>query len=349
MELLSILEHYQTSFRAHYGDRLTRDQQRALQAMLDCRTARFGEMHLQCHNCHSHQSAFHACGHRSCPRCQHHDTSCWLDRQRHKLLPVNYFMATFTLPAELRPLARCHPKTVYAVLFDCAVSTLKDFGANSPKLGADIGMTAVLHTHSRRLDYHPHVHVIVPGGCLNKTRKQWKTLRGRYLFNEQNLAKVFRARVLAALHQADLLLPARLPTRWVVDCRRVGKGLPALTYLARYLYRGVISENNIIADDGTHITFRYQDSRTGDSQTRTLTGEAFIWLLLQHVLPKGFRRVRDFGFLHGNAKRQLKIIQWALGIITPPMAPRSRTSFLCARCHHPMAIIAFVRPAWRSG
>jgi len=349
MELLPILERYQTRFRAHYNDRLTRDQRRALDAMLDCRTARFGEMQLHCPACQHHHSAFHACGHRSCPRCQQHDTAQWLERQQRKLLPVNYFMVTFTLPAELRSLARRHPKTVYPVLFDCAVSTLKDFGANSARLGADMGMTAVLHTHSRRLDYHPHVHVVVAGGCLNKARKQWKRLRGRYLFNEQNLARVFRARVLAALRQADCILPERLPARWVVDCQCVGKGLPALTYLARYLYRGVISESNIIADDGTHVTFRYKDSRTGQYQTRTVTGETFIWLLLQHVLPRGFRRVRDFGFLHGNAKKSLKVIQWALGLIVPLMAAKSRPPFLCALCHHPMSVIAFIRPAWRPG
>src|SRR5690606_37421513 len=129
----------------------------------------------------------------------------------------------------------------------------------------------------------------------------------------------FRGRVLAALRQADCLLPERLPAHWVVDCQCVGKGLPALTYLARYLYRGVISERNIIADDGTHVTFRYKESRTGQYKTRTVTGEAFIGLLLQHVLPRGFRRVRDFGFLHGNAKQHLKVIQRALGLIIPFM------------------------------
>jgi len=349
MELLPILERYQAAFGARYAHRLTRDHHRALAAMLDCRTARFGEMQLHCQACRHQYSAFHACGHRSCPRCQHYDTARWLERQQHKLLPVNYFMVTFTLPSQLRVLARHHPKTVYALLFDAAVSTLRDFGTNSANLGADMGMTAVLHTHSRRLDYHPHLHAVVPGGCLNKARKQWKSLRGRYLFNAQNLARVFRARILAALRHAGLALPTGLPPTWVVDCACVGKGLPALTYLARYLYRGVIGENSIIDDDGTQVTFRYQDSRTGDDQTRTVRGEDFIWLLIQHVLPKGFRRVRDFGFLHGNARGHLKIIQWALGVIVPAIMPRSRPPFLCARCHQPMSIIAFLRPAWRSG
>lgn len=349
MDLLPLLERYRAPFLARYADRLTGDQHRALDAMRDCRTARFGEMQLHCPACGYHPSAFHACGHRSCPRCQHHDTAQWLDRQRYKLIPVNYFMVTFTLPAELRGLARHHPKAVYARLFACAVSTLKDFGTHSDRLGATLGMTAVLHTHCRRLDYHPHVHVVVPGGCLNTARMQWKSLRGRYLFNAQNLAKVFRARLLASLRQAGLALPDRLPSQWVVHCTCVGKGLPALTYLARYLYRGVVSENNIIADDGTHVTFRYKDSQSGGYKTRTVAGQDFLWLLLQHVLPKGFRRVRDFGFLHGNAKARLRMIQLALGIIAAPLSAHARTPFLCPRCHQPMVIIAFVRPVWRSG
>jgi hypothetical protein len=135
----------------------------------------------------------------------------------------------------------------------------------------------------------------------------------------------------------------------VVDCRCVGKGLPALTYLARYLYRGVIGEDRIIEDDGTQVTFRYQDSRSGDNQTRTVRGEDFLWLLIQHVLPKGFRRVRDFGFFHGNARQHLNMIQCALGVLVSAITPRSRPSFLCWRCQQPMSIIAFVRPAWRSG
>jgi hypothetical protein len=349
MDLLTILERYQARLLADYGQRLSGPQRQALQAMRDCRTARYGEMRLACAECQWSQSAFHSCGHRSCPRCQHHETSAWLARQQHKLLPAPYFMVTFTLPYELRSLARHHPKTLYGLLFSCAVSTLKDFASNSQALGADIGLTAVLHTHSRRLDYHPHVHIVVPGGCLDKRRKQWKTLHGQYLFNAFALAKVFRARLLAGLSEAGLTLAENLPKQWVVDCQFVGKSLLPLTYLARYLYRGVISEANIIADDGTCVTFRYQDSQSAQFMTRSLKGEDFLWLLLQHVLPKGFRRVRDFGFLHGNAKRFLRLIQWVLRVIAPPAAAIRRPAFKCPNCQQPMVIVQFVRPAWRSG
>ena len=156
------------------------------------------------HGLRSCNRAPRSCGHRSCPQCQNHETSLWLDRQQAKLLPVDYFMATFTLPYELRFLAWDNQTLVYNLLFACASGTLKDFGSNPGNLGADIGMTVVLHTHNRSLDYHPHVHVVVPGGGVDRAKKQWKKKKSKYLFNEFALAKVFRARFLEALTKAGL-------------------------------------------------------------------------------------------------------------------------------------------------
>jgi putative transposase len=210
-------------------------------------------------------------------------------------------------------------------------------------------MTAILHTHNRRLDYPPHIHVVVPGGGVNKARKQWKKKKDKYLFNEFALAKVFRARVLAALNKAGLSTPNSLPHKWVVDCTHVGKGLPALKYLSRYLYRGVISENNIVSSQDGNVTFKYVESRTGKTGYRTLKGEDFLWLVLQHVLPKGFRRVRDYGFLHGNAKKLLSLVQMILQALIEPCILRSRPVFKCPKCQAPMKIMGFSRPAWASG
>ena len=229
------------------------------------------------------------------------------------------------------------------------MGTLKDFGLNPKQLAADIGMTAVLHTHSRRLDYHPHLHVIVPGGGINRTTRQWKKTRGKFLFNQTALASVFRARLLAALKVADLTLPAKLPDKWVVDCRHVGIGAPALKYLSRYLYRGVISENNIVANQNGKVTFKYIDSNTGQTRYRTLKGEDFLWLVLQHVLPRGFRRVRDYGFLHGNARQLLVLIQLTLKVMITAGSARPRPVFSCPKCRSPMQILGFIRPAWASG
>ena len=349
MELAALIDRYQEAFRLRYGSRLSRAQANALGAIQACRTARYGEMVLECTSCQSQQRCFHACGHRSCPRCQNHDTTEWLDRQRQKLLPVDYFLVTFTLPQELRNVAIQHPKALYNALFVCASSTLKDFAINDKKLGAAIGLTAVLHTHCRRLDYHPHVHVVVPGGCIDTQRRQWKKLKGKYLFNEFALAKVFRARMLEALCRAGIVLAQAAPKKWVVDCTHVGKGEPALKYLSRYLYRGVVSEANIIADDGRQVSFRYTESKTGDNRTRTLDGETFVWLLLQHVLPKGFRRARDYGFLNGKATSLLRLVQQILRVLIAEPALTSRPAMRCSLCKADLRIIAFIAPAWRSG
>lgn len=309
VHMTDIIENYQTRFNAKYAGRITRQQTRAMSAVLDCRTVRYGLMKLDCSACDFHTSKFHSCGHRACPSCQNYDTTQWLDRQRQKLLPVEYFMATFTLPAELRALSWHHQKQVYNTLLQCAKSTLSTFASNDSRLGADLGMTLVLHTHSRRLDYHPHVHVIVPGVCVNKRRKQCTKLKGTYLFNAFALAKVFRARFLDAMRPEEFTLPDT-PTKWVVDCRHVGKGLPALQYLSRYLYRGVISNKHILKDDGQQVTFGYRD---------------------------------------GNGRSSLQRIQIALNVWMEKIAPRPRPTYTCKLCGGLMSITAFIRPVWRSG
>jgi len=349
MQLASLIHQYFAAFKTKYAAKLLPGHLRAIGAIQRCRTHESGEMLLACTGCDKHLHHPQSCGHRSCPKCQNHETSQWLDRQQAKLLPVEYFMLTFTLPCELRTLAWQHQTVLYKLLFATAVSTVKDFALNPKQLGADIGMTAVLHTHSRRLDYHPHLHVIVPGGGVNKATRQWKKTCGKYLFNQDSLARVFRARLLAALKAAGLKLPAKLPDEWVVHCKHVGKGAPALKYLSRYLYRGVISENNIIANHNGKVTFKYIDSNTGQSRYRTLKGEDFLWLVLKHVLPKGFRRVRDYGFLNGNVSKLLVLIQLTLKVLITASPIRPAPVFSCPWCCSPMRIMGFIRPAWASG
>lgn len=349
MSLASIVQHYLEAFQAKYSACLLPSHFSALHALLQCRTPQAGELQIRCPDCAQTSLKPRSCGHRSCPHCQNHETSKWLDRQQSKLLPVEYFMVTFTLPYELRRLAFCHQTTVYNALFSCASSTLKDFGLNPNHLGAELGLTAVLHTHTRRLDYHPHLHVVVPGGGIHPARKQWIKKKGKFLFNEFAVAEVFRARFLAVMKEKEVALPKNLPNKWVVDCAHVGKGQPALKYLSRYLYRGVLSENNIVANDNGQVTFKYIESKTGNTRYRTLNGEDFCWLVLQHVLPKGFRRVRDYGFLHGNAKKRLKLVQLVLQVIIDVCTPRERPVFKCPNCQVPMQIVAFTRPAWPSG
>ena len=349
MELATLIAQYRGALEQRHGDRLLPGHRRALAAMQRCRTPQAGQVRWACHDCSRHQDYPLSCGHRSCPKCQNQEATRWLDRQRTKLLPVDYFMVTFTLPAELRGLAWRHQTVVYRLLFDCTVSTLKDFGLNPDKLGAELGMTAVLHTHARDKTFHPHVHLIVPGGGVNRLRHCWKKLKGRYLFNEFALARVFRARMLEALQKNGLNLPENVPKKWVADCRRVGHGEPALEYLSRYLYRGVIAERDIIANRSGEVTFRYVESGTGETRTRTLPGADFLWLILQHVLPKGFRRVRDYGFLHGNAKKLLGLVQLILRVTLPFPVETIRPRRTCPGCGQPMQVISVIRAHWQPG
>ncbi|MCP3927817.1 MAG: IS91 family transposase, partial [Bacteroidetes bacterium] len=219
---------------------------------------------------------------------------------------------------------------------------------NPKHLGAEIGMTMVLHTNTRRLDYHPHVHVVLPGGGIDK-RRLWKNLKGKYLFNGKALAKKFRGRFLAELALAGLVIPEKTPEKWVAHCEHVGRGGEVLKYLSRYLYRGVVSEKNIVANHDGRVTFRYLESKTGVVNSRTLAGEDFLHLVLQHVLPKGFRRVRDYGFLHGNAKKLRFLVQLILHVIVEQLMLRPRPVFKCPCCKASMVIVGFRRSYSRPG
>ncbi len=209
-------------------------------------------------------------------------------------------------------------------------------------------MTMVLHTNNRRLDRHLHIHAVVPGGGVNKRFRQWKRIKGDYLFNHNALAEVFRARFLKALDEAEFSIPKNVPKKWVAHCLYVGKGTSALKYLSRYLYRGVVSEKNIVSNQNGKVTFRYIESRTGNTRYRTVDGEDFLHLIVQHVLPKGFRRVRDYGFLHGKAKKLLSLVQLILQVVIEEIKQRSRPVFMCSYCKSPMIIIGF-RNHWGAG
>ncbi len=344
MQLSTLCSRYRTRFLQRHAKHTTPAQFSALNALQGCHTAQYGELTLTCQACSQQTTRYRSCGHRFCNQCQQHSTHAWLDRQRQKLLPVDYYLVTFTLPYELRALAKAHSATVFTHLMQCAAATLKRFGLNKKGFAAELGMCAVLHTHTRRLDFHPHVHLIVPGGGIHVQRREWRKLKGQYLFNQRALAKVFRGSLLHALDHAGLQLP-KTPEHWVAHCENVGCGEPALQYLSRYLYRGVISNSNLLHDDGYNITFRYQDSKTQTWQHRTLPGEDFIALLLQHVLPTGLRRVRDYGFLHANAKALLRLLHWVLRVVIPSSAARTNARFRCPHCQGDMRVIAMHPPA----
>jgi len=351
MLLSSIIQTFEAEFLATYQNALLPSQRKALTALKLCRTTQSPVMLAQCDGCEKQIFIPHSCGHRNCPHCQHHESQQWLERQLQKQVPAEYFLLTFTLPAELRPLAWQHQRTLYDLMIRCSWETLKTFAQNDPQLQGKAGAISVLHTHSRRLDYHPHVHVVMPAATIDADKRRWRTKTGNnkktYLFNHKALAKVFRAKLLDAITQEGIPLPPRYPKTWVVDVKSVGSGDKALVYLGRYLYKGVIQEKDIIACKEGLVTFRYQDSKTKKMLARTLPGAQFLWLILQHVLPKGFRRTRNFGFLHANSKKLLALLQELLRLnpIKILVGRSLRPTIKCPCCGGAMRIVKTRIPA----
>ena len=345
IRLAKVIATFEADFLAQYRDRLSSEHYRALAAMKQCRTLASPMMQVKCTGCEHQKLVPHSCGHRHCPHCQHHESQQWLERQLKKQVPAEYFLLTFTLPAEFRALSFAHQSLVYELLMRCSWDTVRSFSQNDPQLQGTPGAIAVLHTNTRPLDFHPHVHLVMPAAAVDAKRRQWRTKRrkakGGYLFNHQALAKVFRAKMLAGIEAAGLTLPPRYPEKWVVDCKSVGSGEKALIYLGRYLYRGVIAEKDIVACDNAQVSFHYREAKTGKMQRRTVAGAHFLWLVLQHVLPKGFRRARNFGFLHPNSKRLIALLHLLLRF-APGQAMawfKERAPILCTCCGAVMVIV----------
>ena len=310
--LASILKQYEKDFTQKYQRSLLPGHFKAINAVKICRSSHSPKMLLQCENkqCRHQSLVPHSCGHRHCPHCQNHETQAWIDKQLQKQVPAEYFMLTFTLPEQLRNLAWQKQRLVYGLLFDCAWETIKTFTLNDKRLGGIAGAIAVLHTHSRELDFHPHIHIVMPAATIDKNRRLWRAKNGKYLFNHKALAKVFRAKMLDAINSNGLKLPHDYPQEWVADCLHVGKGSKALLYLGQYLYRGVIKEKDILSCENGKVTFRYKSSKTKKYKSKTIAAVHFLWLVFQHILPRGFRRARNYGFLHSNSKRLITILQW---------------------------------------
>jgi len=333
MTLASVIDQFHFDFLSEYQNVLRPNQIRALDVMKGCRNQYSPVMQVSCSDCDYQDFVPHSCGHRNCPHCQHYESQQWIERQVKRQVPADYFMNTFTLPAQLRPLAKQHPKLVYSMMFDCAWATLQSFSKNDKQLQGESGAIAVLHTHSRALAYHPHIHVVMPAAIVDKINKLWRTKKGKFLFEHKALAKVFRAKMLARMNEEKLSFPTSIPKKWVVNCKFVGAGDKALIYLGRYLYRGVIREKDILSCQDGNVTYRYQDSKTKHYKTKTVSGTKFLWLVLQHVLPKGFRRARNFGFLHPNSKKVIKLIHSLLKFdpakILLILKPRPQLSCKC--------------------
>lgn len=346
VSLAEVLRRHWPAYEQKYHARLLPSHRRAVAALLSCRTPALGGQLYRC-DCGQQHFAYHSCNHRACPRCGHADATEWLDRQRHKLLPVPYYLVTFTVPAQLRRVIRSNQMSLYPLLLRESAATLRDVAREHKDLGAEIGLLAVLQTWTRDLRYHPHVHCVVPAGGLSPDGLRWVSPRREgYFLPQAVLALRFRTRLKQALQQHHPLLFVQIPRAawsldWVADVQPVGTGEPALKYLAAYVYRTAFSAERIVADDGQFVTFTYKDSKDGGTRTVRLSAERFLHRFLQHVLPPGLQRVRYFGFLSAAAKaswqRVCTLLDWHPSpLVPPPPSPAP----VCPRCHKPMPRVA---------
>ncbi len=241
-------------------------QQRALQAILQCRTPALGGQVYGCEHCGALLYSYHSCGNRHCPKCHGQRTERWLQKQRARLLPCPYYLVTFTLPAELRALARCQQKIVYSLLLGAAARSLQKLCADPQWMGAQPSLTGVLHTWTRAMLYHPHAHFLVSAGGLSEDGQTWLPAKNpAFLVPVQALSKIFRAKMRDGLRAAGLLhqVPAQVWQQpWVVHAQHAGRGDKVLEYLGRYVFRIAISQSRLESLQDGQVTFRYRDNQS---------------------------------------------------------------------------------------
>jgi hypothetical protein len=320
-------------FRAHgpawrQTVHLSLGQRKVMSAIEQCRSAALGGHVLRCNACEHTQIAYNSCRNRHCPKCQANAAKRWLEARQADLLPVAYYHVVFTLPAPISAIAYYNKAVIYGLLFDIAAETLRTIGADPRHLGAQIGVTLVLHTWGSAMTHHPHVHGIVPGGGLSTDGERWVSCKPGFFLPVRVLSRLFRRRFLEALEQAHrtgqlqffgeyaALAQARdfarwlAPLRkceWVVYAKRPFAGPAAvLAYLSRYTHRVAISNQRLVALDDHGVTFRWKDYRARGQprrKTMTLAAEEFMRRFLLHVLPGGFHRIRHYGLLANAGRR----------------------------------------------
>ena len=343
--LAEVLARHFPAYEQNFGARLLPSHRRAVEAILSCRTPARGGHLYGCRRCGHLHYQYHSCQHRACPKCGNADASRWLEKQKQRLLPVPYFLVTFTIPEELRALFRSHQRLCYERFFKESAASLQDLGANKKYLGGELGMMGVLHTWTRQLLYHPHIHYVVAGGALRGDGRRWLRLKNpEFLFPAKVLALRFRHRFQQALQahpEQYQKIPASVWTKtWNVDLKAVGGGEPTLKYLAAYIFRTALSSARVLRDENNQVTFRYKDGEDGQWKTTHLHALEFIRRFLQHILPKGWQRVRYFGWFSAPAKRKwqqvLQLLDWATKtpLCLPPVVVP-----VCPKCQQPLSLI----------
>jgi hypothetical protein len=351
-EVADVMRQYGTAFRARHGGQLSTTQTQALRDLVRCRTAALGGHVEHCRDCGHDRLAYNSCRNRHCPKCQALARARWLEREAQHLLPVEYHHVVFTLPAALSDLGRANPIVVYDLLFQAAAATLRAVAANPQRLGAQVGVLLVLHTWGQNLHHHPHVHGVVSGGGLSCTPQgvvegspRWVACRPGFFLPVRVLSRVFRGKFLAGLRAAfsagRLTFPGRLAAHaapaaftaflaplsaqdWVVYAKPpFGGPAQVLKYLARYTHRVAISNHRLVAVADGQVTFTSKDY-ADDHRTKTLTlsADEFLRRFLQHVLPRGFVKVRHYGLWANRCRAgRLAVCRWLLLVVAAATAP----------------------------
>jgi hypothetical protein len=350
-----------------------------LQRLLACRTSALGGALYYCPNCDHRHFSYHSCNDRHCPQCGGQDTQQWLQENATLLLPANYFLVTFTVPEGLRRWIRSHPHLGYDLLLSASSQALQDLAQNPKRLGATLGMLGVLHTWTRTLEYHPHVHYLVPGGGLSLDQRQWVETRPQFLLPVKALSDRCRTLFRKALQKQKPEALADLPAqvwkqRWVVHSAAVGSGQNALRYLSRYVFKTATGNRRLQLLPNGRLRWPFRHSGTGAGHHIELEPFEFIRRFLQHILPPGFHRIRRFGWLHPAGRSKLKRVRALLKIppllsaaeqaawqqvpatspptnapaAPPPQWPKPGALF-CSRCGQALLLIGQWRPEQSGG
>ena len=353
LEVADILRLHGPAYRQKFGDRMLPSHRRAMQDIENCRTESLGGQLYFCNQCQQQRYSYHSCKNRHCPKCQNEQANDWLAKQQTLLLPTHHFLVTFTLPAELRALARSHQKLLYNLLFRASAAALLQLAQDPRFVGGRLGMVGVLHTWTRQLLYHPHVHYIVTGGGLSDPGR-WLSSRKDFLVPVKALSPIFRAKFRDELKKTELFAQVKPPVwqkDWVVHCEPVGSGQAAFKYLAPYIFRVALSNNRLRKLENGQVTFSYKESATDQLKHCTVSAQEFIRRFLQHVLPPRFIKVRYYGLLSPAHRLLLQKARLLLSATTSKLKPAETAAppiLRCPNCRLPLILLGPLAPRGRA-
>lgn len=310
---------YAPQYLEKFANRIMPSHRRAIRDIINCRTLALGWHIDQCTSCKSHHLFFHSCYNRVCPQCQNNQAETWLRERQTELLRLGnrFFHVVFTVPSELHPIIRDNQNTAYGILFRAAADSVIKLMADPHYAGGIPGMLCVLHTWTNTLTFHPHIHCLIPAGVIAKIESenkqkdcqdQWIPIQRDYLMPEEALADIFRARFAKLIRKAlpdTSLPPAIWKKNWINHIEaHLENPKNVFQYLARYVFRVAIPNSRIVSHQNGQVTFKYKDSNDKTFKEMTLRAEEFIRRFLQHVLPRGFHKVRYYGFLAPSIRKE---------------------------------------------